>query len=164
MTKPWHLLCAGILLTGLYACATQPGDSPPTATSPPRTAPPAQPPPQAVRSAELPCATVETGPPQTIRYAADSLYQPAAVLPTEAGLACLEALAGWLKGGHNERWQANVSGEDGYGFAPQALAEKRRELLVRFFSRRGIAAQDWDWQAGGQSGVQLELRRATGLP
>ncbi len=179
MTKPRFLLFAGLLLTGLYACATPSGTAPPTQTqtkatveapAPRTTQPPSPrttPAPAAITArqpGDLPCAVVEAGVSPVIRYAADSLYRPAAVLPTETGLACLETLAVWLKAGSAERWQATVAGEDGHGFTPAALAEKRRELLERFFVRKGIAAQDWDWQTTAQPGAQLELRQVTGSP
>lgn len=163
MMKRWCLLCAGLFLINLSACAPPSGTPlvPATvATKAGASATPVLP----KRLSELPCALVEAGPPLVIRYAADSLYRPAAVLPTETGLSCLEALAVWLKSAAGDPWQATVSGEEGYEFAPQALAEKRRELLERFFVRRGIAAQDWSWQTGSEPGVQLALRRATGSP
>lgn len=147
----WRLLCTVLTLTGLCACAPPAGETPIKPAA-------------AVQTADLPCASVEQGPPLLVRYAADSLYRPAAVLPTEAGLACLEALSGWLKAARGERWQATVSGEGGYGFEAQAIAEKRRELLERFFLRQGIATQGWDWQIAPQPGAQLELRQATGSP
>jgi len=165
--KCWSLLGAGLLLINLSACAP-PSDTPPTPVTAATKANPAVVSAKTVlpakRLSELPCALVESGPPQVIHYAAGSLYPPTAVLPSEAGLSCLEALAGWLKSGSGERWQVTVSGEEGSVFAAQALAEKRRELLERFFVRRGLAVQSWDWQYRTEPGAQLELRRATGLP
>lgn len=166
MMKRWCLLCAGLFLINLSACAPPPGTPLTPATVATKTGPagasatPVLP----KRLSERPCALVEAGPPLVIRYAADSLYRPAAVLPTEAGLSCLEDLAVWLKSVAGDQWQATVSAEEGYGFAPQALAEKRRELLERFFVRRGLAAQSWAWQIGSEPGAQLELRHATGSP
>lgn len=70
---------------------------------------------------------------------------------------CLEVLADWLKSVPQSRWQVTVTGEDGFGFDPLALAGKRQELLRRFLARKGVTADGWQWQTSGGVGDQLLL-------
>lgn len=145
--NPWRPLLAPLLMGALYACAASP--EPPAAAGRVPSVP-------VSRATQPPCAeavSVEDG---TLRYPAESLYRSAAVLPHEAGLACLQGLANWLKSAPRGRWQVTVSGEEGYGFEPLELAGKRQQLLQRFFDRQGIDWQDWQWQTS--VGVDEQLR------
>lgn len=147
--NPWRPLLVILLLCALCACTASP--DPPAAAG----RVPAVP---ASRAPQLPCAEGVSAEDGTLRYAAESLYLSAAVLPHEGGLACLQGLANWLKSAPRGRWQVTVSGEEGHGFEPLALAGKRQQLLQRFFDRQGIAWQDWQWQtAVGDEQLRLLL-------
>ncbi len=146
----WQLLFAGITLSTLCACAEQPGSVTPATVSPVVKAP-------SVLIANLPCAEVNSVVPVTINYPAEAIYRNGAALPKEEGLACLEVLSDWLKNVPRSRWQVTVSGEDGHGFDPLALAGKRQELLQRFFDRKGLELKDWQWQTALGAGEQLQL-------
>ena len=144
----WRLLIAGISLSALCACAAQ------LETSTPETAPSKQ-------AANLSCAEINNTELVTIRYPAETIYRNGAVLPTKNGLACLEVLSDWLQNGPQNRWQVTVSGEEGYGFDPLALAGKRQEFLQRFFVRKGVEQKNWQWQTvvGQEEQVQfVELK------
>jgi hypothetical protein len=146
----WRLLFAGLTLSTLCACAAPLGTSTPASVSPVAKAP-------SVQIANLPCAEVNSSELLTISYPAETIYRNGAALPKEEGLACLEALAGWLKSVPQSRWQVTVSGEDGHGFDPLALAGKRQELLQRFFARKGLELKNWKWQTAVGQGEQLQL-------
>lgn len=149
-------MLAATLLGALCACGMLPGPSqttaPPVATATP----------PGVES--LPCAVVSGGEDLEIGYPAESLYLGGAVLPKGEGLACLEVLADWLKRAPQARWQIVVRGEAGHGVEPLALADRRMELLKRFFARQAVATEAWQWQAEAGPGAQLELRRLKGAP
>ena len=146
----WRLLFAGITLGTLCACAAQPGSVTPATVSPVVKSP-------SVPVANLPCAEVNSVESVTISYSAEAIYRNGAVLPKEEGLACLEVLSDWLRSVPQSRWQVTVSGEDGHGFDPLALAGKRQELLQRFFARKGLELKDWQWQTALEAGQQLQL-------
>ena len=111
----------------------------------------------AVTIADLPCAVINNAEALTITYPSESLYQSGAALPKMEGLACLEVLADWLQTVSDRAWQINVGGEDGYGFDPQKLAEKRQDLLERFFQRKGIDTSGWLWQTTPDQKMQLQF-------
>jgi hypothetical protein len=157
----WRLFLVGVLFGTLCACAAQQTDSSPattssTASSKEKTAP--------IEVTNLPCAVVDSTESVTIRYPAESLYRGGAVLPKEEGLACLEMLTDWLKKAPQSKWQVTVSGEEGLGFEPVALSGKRQELLQRFFTRKGIEIQNWEWQSVAGQDVQLQLVEVKDLP
>lgn len=156
----WRLLFAVATLAALCACAAQPGPAP--ATLPATTPVVARTP--AIQPANLPCATVDKTDVVTISYPAEAIYRSGAVLPKEEGLACLEVLSGWLKGLPQSRWQVTLSGEDGHGFEPLALAGKRQELLERFFLRKDIEVKAWEWQTAAGQAEQLQLRELKDAP
>ena len=147
----WRLLFAGLTLGTLCACAAQPG----TTTSPVVKGP-------SIQVAKLPCAEVGSTDSVMIRYPAETIYRNGAALPKEAGLACLEVLADWLKSTSQSRWQVTVAGEDGHGFDPLELAGKRQELLQRFFARKGLELKDWQWQTVAGQSEQLQFLELKG--
>ncbi len=159
----WRLLFTGLTLSTLCACAAQPGTSTSVSVSSVAKAPSVQvakaP---AVQVANLPCAEINSTGVVTIGYPAETIYRNGAVLPNEEGLACLEGLADWLKSVPQSHWQVTVSGEEGYGFEPLALAGKRQELLQRFFARKGLELQDWEWQSEAGQNEQLQLTELKG--
>lgn len=160
----WQLFLAGFILVVCCSCAkpgglTTPALSPTTA-KPPVSAPVSQ----VVAIDRLPCAEIEQGPPSVIRYPSVSLYQAGAVLPTQQGLACLEALAGWLASTSQGRWQVTVGAETVAEFEPLVVAAKRQELLARFLLRKGIETRDWQWLTTAEPGAQLALQPATDSP
>lgn len=146
----WQFFLAGAALLTLSACAAQ------TETGS-RTAP-------SVGLTNLPCAEINRSEVMTISYPVEALYRNGAVLPTEAGLACLEALADGLSGTKQGNWQATVAGEDGYGFDALQLAAKRQELLQRFFDRKGVETKGWQWQMIVGQDHQLQLVELRGTP
>ena len=110
--------------------------------------------------AELPCAEVREryiGDKLKIFYTSQSIYWRGAVLPKKEGLACLDVFAEWLKSSPQNAWRVSVGGESGTGVDPQALADKRLELLQRYFLRKGIDTAEWEWQSMTRSVVQLRL-------
>ncbi|MDT8422046.1 MAG: hypothetical protein RQ754_16585 [Desulfuromonadales bacterium] len=119
----------------------------------------------AITAPELPCAEVKqrfVNDAVTVLYAAPSLYPSGAVLPKMEGLVCLDGLVDWLSGRQQIAWKVSVGGETGASFDPQALANKRQELLQRYFLRKGIDTSGWTWLAapGRVNGreVQLQLK------
>lgn len=155
--KRWRLVFAGVTLGTMCACAAQQGSLTPGTTPPFEKR-------AVIQVTDLPCAEVSSTEPVTIRYPAESLYRQGAVLPGMEGLACLEDLSGWLKSIPHSRWQVTVSGADGYGFDPLALAGKRQELLQRFFTRKGIEAKSWEWQTVVGQGEQVRLLQLKDSP
>ena len=155
----WRFFFAGISLAILCACAAQqevtttPASPPAVKTSPPSPVKEAP----VIQGANLPCTVVNSAEALTVSYPEESLYRNGAVLPKEEGLACLEALADWLKNAPTDHWQMIVSGENGQGFDPLALADKRQELLQRFFSRKGVGQDGWSWQTVTEQDLQLQL-------
>ncbi len=150
MIISWRNLFYLSLCSFLFACA-----APQQAVE--TTEPPAAVVAPAVTIADLPCAEIRNAEALTITYTSESLYQSGAALPKMEGLACLEVLADWLQTVPDRAWQINVGGEEGYGFDPHKLAEKRQELLERFFQRKGIETSGWLWQTTPDQKRQLQF-------
>jgi len=138
-----------LLLLVLSACA--PGTGPATPAS--QTAAAVRPDPQA-----LPGAEIQAGATLALSYPAASLYPAGAALPDATGLARLEALAKWLSGQPQARWQASLSVAGDDAAQAQRLAEKRQELLQQFLARQGVAEDRLAWQAQAGAGPELELK------
>lgn len=153
--KQWRLLCSLVTLGVLCGCAAQ--QTAPSSSSAPVT------PAMSVKTSDLPCASISTEESLQVSYTKESLYRNGAVLPKQEGLACLDILAEWLKS-QPTRWDITVSGEEGYGVDPLALAGKRQELLQRLFERKGIETKNWQWQTVNQQGIQLQLAETIGSP
>lgn len=160
-----RLLVSTLTLVALAACATKPTTTVSSATSQQGPSPAAIP--SDFQVSDLPCAVVNTTDGIQVSYTGESLYRGGAALPKEEGLACLEVLSDRLKTAPQAKWLVTVGGEDGFGFDPAKLAAKRRDLLQRFFSRKGIDIDGWEWQATGTTSTQLELalrKETTGSP
>jgi len=156
--KRWQLFCTVMTLTLLCACAAQQQAGAPSKPAVSMAKAPA------ISAGELPCAeTGEAGSLQ-VRYPTESLYRSGAVFPKQEGLDCLDVLVDYLKGAPKVHWELTLSGEEGYGFDPLALAGKRQELLQRYFQRKGLVIKDWQWQTVNEPGLQLQLAEATGQP
>ena len=153
----WRLLFAGFTLGILCACAAQTG-APTTATTPAVAKVPS------VQIADLPCAKIDSTDSVTIHYPVETIYRSGAALPKEEGLTCLEVLSDWLKSVPQNHWKVTVSGEAGHGFDPLALAAKRQELLQRFFARKGLNLEGWQWQTVAGQGEQLQLLEVKDSP
>ncbi len=149
----WRLIFAGILLASLCACAPQQGGITPAERPAVET--------PSIPLAKLPCAEIISTDAVTVRYPTEAIYRNGAVLPKTEGLACLQGLADWLKSLPQNRWQVTVAGEAGYGFDPLALAGKRQELLQRFFTRKGVRLEDWQWHVVAGQSEQLQLLQIT---
>lgn len=145
----WQLVFAGLTLGMLCGCAVR--QEPPPVTIPDVAKR------LTVSVTELPCAEVSGVEAVMIRYPAENLYRNGAILPGEEGLRCLEALAEWLKNVPQSRWQVVVSAEEGHGFESLDIAAKRQELLQRFFTRKGVAMRNWEWQTAAGQGEQMQL-------
>jgi hypothetical protein len=143
----------GLLLIFLTACSAPGGPATPT-TAPETT-------PQKIVS-ELSAAEVTAGPPQTISYPLASLYRSGAALPDADGLNALEELAQWLNRSPESRWQGEMAVVDGDEEQSLALANKRIELLQRFFARQGLSPEQLTWKAEATTGPELELKRLNG--
>lgn len=144
---PHGLRLLGFILASLlYACAApQQQRAPDIDKAPALTAP------------DLACAEIMPSEPLTIRYAVGAIYRQGAVLPTTEGLTCLDSLSAWLQRQGYPNWQVTVAGETDSGFDPEALADKRQELLGRFFNRKGIETAKWTWKTIASQEVQLQF-------
>ncbi|PLX86076.1 MAG: hypothetical protein C0614_04015 [Desulfuromonas sp.] len=111
----------------------------------------------------LPGAEISAGPPLKIVYPATAIYPAGSVLPDPRGLSHLEALATWLQGNSMANWQVR-SWVESTDPTATARAEKRRQLLSRFFERKGLNVTRWDWQGGEPEGAQLSLTMVTDAP
>ena len=158
-----RLFFAVLLLAMLSACATPQGVTPPEVRPTGETSSKIESPPLPVSNLPyldvpaLPCAEVVRTEAVTIGYVSESLYSNGAALPKAEGLVCLDSLVDWLKRVPESRWQVTVTGEEGYGFDPLALAVKRQELIKRFFARKGVELKGFNWQAQVGKDEQLEL-------
>lgn len=120
-----------------------------------------------IATSELACAEVQTrfvGDARTVRYVSQNIYRSGAALPTVEGMACLDVLADWLRNKPQLAWKITIGGETQTGFDAQALVNKRQELLQRYFLRKGIDTEDWEWQNIPRHKVQLRLDELKGLP
>lgn len=146
--RPWVLVIIPFCLT--LACAGPPGAEGATPGS-------------LASVPELPCAETRkryVADALTVLYPAPNLYLRGAVLPKEEGLACLDVFTDWLKNMPSTAWQVTVGGETGTRFDPQALADKRLELLQRYFQRKGVEMAGWTWQtvAWRVNGREVQLQ------
>lgn len=142
--------CLGILLL-VSACAAPPSSGPvkvaPSATE--ATGPEGL--------EQLPGLEVQRDP-LILRYPEQRLYVPGAALPSQEGLAALQALAKWLSTNPEQGWTLRLWNRDGETAENRlALAAKRQELLQRFFRRQGVETDDWSWESLAGSGADLEL-------
>jgi len=112
---------------------------------------------------DLPGAEINYVLPLTIIYPAAAIYPSGAVLPDPKGLSHLEALASWLQKNSTARWQVQTWVESA-GETAAARAEKRRQLLIRFFERKGLNVTAWEWQEGEPGGAQLRMTMVTDAP
>lgn len=154
MMRWWRPLMILGLLAGLLACAPGPSrETGPTEKERPAARPEKAAP---LDFSALTGAEIIEGPPRQIVYRPGRLYRPGAVLPLPEGLDHLEALADWLSSTTQRRWlvTVNAQGEEGVVEA-QLLAEKRKELLARFFLRKGVEQGGWQWQVGTDDSATL---------
>lgn len=94
------------------------------------------------RLAQLPGAEMVAGEePLKVRYPAGSLFTVDSVLPLPGGVGLLSPLADVLKDYPDLQWQVGVSAatERGDDFN-RSLAQKRLELVRRYFNKRGLDA------------------------
>jgi hypothetical protein len=111
-------------------------------------------------AAALPGAEVGGAEPLTIRYPGQTLFTTGAVLPLAGGTWMLDPLAVFLAEAGASRWQGTVRAVTGVSAEYDlALAQKRAELLSRYFSRRGIGPDRLTLRAEAASGPAFELAR-----
>lgn len=106
----------------------------------------------------LPGAVVAAGEALTIGYPGPALFSEGSAVPLAGGIAVLDPLAALLASHGSSRWQGTVRAAS--GVSPeydQQLAATRVELLGRYFSQRGIAADRLVLRAEAGSGPSLEL-------
>lgn len=157
MIKCLQTLLIVVLLGSLAACAPTTPQAPETVekTTGQQTIKP-----QSLDTSSLTAAEVVAGPPLKIIYGEERLYAPGAVLPGAEGLSHLEVLASWLKSAPQSQWLVTVGAEEVAGGPdPQKLAEKRQELLSRFFARQGLDPAGWQWQVSFADPVQLAFEQ-----
>lgn len=117
------------------------------------------------RLALLPGAEVSGEGVIVVRYPGESLFASGAVLPLPGGAAVLDPLADLLRSFPQLRWQGTVrAGTAGHGEYDLALAEKRTELLNRYFARRGVALEQLTLRPEASSGPSLELAPEVAQP
>ncbi len=107
----------------------------------------------------LPGAEVGADEPLTIRYPGQVIFSKGAALPL-AGVGVLDPLVAFLVGHSASRWQGTVRAAS--GVSPeydQQLAQKRAELLGRYFESRGLSADRLTLKAASGSGPAFELAR-----
>lgn len=106
----------------------------------------------------LPGVEIAAGEPLTLRYPGQVLFSEGAALPLAGGVEMLDPLAAWLAAAGQSRWRGTVRAVT--GVSPEydrQLAEKRAELLGRYFANRGIPAERLKLQAEGGAGAPFEL-------
>ena len=109
-------------------------------------------------AAALPGAEVGAGEPLIIVYPGETLFGTWAALPLAGGTGMLDPLARFLAEHGASRWQGTVRA--GTGVSPEydlQLAEKRAELLGRYFGNRGIGSDRLWLRAEAGSGPTFEL-------
>ena len=145
------------LFSASFPSARAAGPSEVAASDPPTIAAPA-----------LPCAEVKkrfVTDAVTVLYTSQNIYRNGAALPKLEGMTCLEVLVDWLKSVPQVAWQITVGGVNSSSIDPQALANKRQELLQRYFYRQGIDTSSWSWQAVAWrvNGKEVELQLKSSL-
>ena len=121
-----------------------------------------------IKAPVLPCAEIKkrfVTDAVTVIYASPSIYRRGSILPTKEGLSCLENLADWLKTLPPISWQVVVGGEPGTPFDSQKIADKRLEMLQRYFVRKGIDISPWIWErvTWKVNGRELQLQLKSSL-
>lgn len=114
----------------------------------------------AEKLATLPGAQIEKsdGGGVVIRYPEQVLFADGAALPFPGGRELLDPLCDLLLLQPTLPWQGTVRVTPGTGAGlEQALAEKRVELLTRYFARRGLPAGVPALHADVAAGAPLEL-------
>ena len=140
----------------LLACAAPPPPAPPAA-------PEVRLDPAALRNeaAALPGVDVAAAEPLTLSYPGAALFAEGAVLPLPGGTAVLDPLVAFLLAHPELHWAGTVrSGAAASQTYGAELAEKRLELLARFFRGRGVAAGQLQLTAEVGEGVPFELSLA----
>lgn len=113
----------------------------------------------------LPGLAADEGEQLVLRYPAGTLFAAGAALPLAGGEEMLPPLAEWLQSHPQSRWQLRVRGDA--GISPEkdlALAQKRAELLERFFRNRGLGTDRLAFVVEAGPGDTLELRLSQPAP
>jgi len=142
----------------LLACAAPPPPAPPAV-------PEVRVEPASLRSeaAALPGVVVAGEEPLALHYPDAALFAEGAVIPLAGGTAVLDPLVAFIVAHPQLRWTGMVRA--GGAQPPEygaELAQKRFELLERFFRRRGVAAAQLQLQAEVGEGVPFELTLVEG--
>lgn len=148
--RPVILLLSAI---ALFACAP-PSPAPPAAVARPTLR---------QQLAALPGAVFEGEGELRLRYPGESLFASGAALPLPGGTAMLDPLASLLVAHPGVRGAATVRALTGVSADyDRDLAQKRAELLARYFRNRGIPAERLSLTAEAGDGAPLELILAAG--
>ncbi|WP_429885975.1 hypothetical protein [Geoalkalibacter halelectricus] len=145
-----------LLLLALLAACAAPAPERPAAPPPP---PVVQTPAQAL--AALPGAEPLDDEAVGIRYPGEILFGSGAVLPLPGGPDLLDPLAELLAAHPGSRWLLRVRAATELGDAyDERLAAERAEILARYLTRRGVAAERLEWRIEAGEGAPLEVQPA----
>ena len=148
-------ICLLILAALLAACAA-PAPQPPAAEAP---APRAVQKDLSAEMAQLPGITVVAEEPLRGAYPGETLFAAGAVLPLPGGMEMLEPLAEFLRRHPETRWTMQVRAATEFSTDyDRSLAQTRAELLRRYFTRKGLDMQRFEFMAEAGEGAALELR------
>jgi hypothetical protein len=148
--KPLLAVLPLALALALGACVPSP--------PPPPAAPPIDPAALRRELALLPGASVGAGEPLSLSYPGEALFAAGAALPLPGGTAVLDPLARLLVAHPQLRWTGTVRAAGGVtADYDAALAQKRLELLERYFRNRGVGGDRLTLSATAGEGAPLEL-------
>lgn len=106
----------------------------------------------------LPGARVGDGDLPSVSYPGEVLFAEGAAVPLPGGTALLDPLASFLASQGDLRWRATVRAHtEGGAEHERALAEKRGELLMRYFLSRGVPGERVELATESAEGPPLEL-------
>lgn len=105
---------------------------------------------------QLPGVELAAGEPLRLQF--PHLFAAGAALPLAGGVEQLQPLGDFLQQASGSRWQVRLRGDGEQGLA---LAAARAKLLQRYFERRGLAGERFQWLTEAGSGAALELQVAS---
>jgi outer membrane protein OmpA-like peptidoglycan-associated protein len=148
-------ICLLILVTLLAACAA-PTPQPPAAEAPASMAVQED---LAAEMAQLPGISVVAEGPLRGAFPGATLFAAGAVLPLPGGMEMLEPLAEFLRRHPDTRWTMQVRAATEFSTDyDRSLAQTRAELLLRYFTRKGLDMQRFEFTAEAGEGATLGLR------
>lgn len=108
--------------------------------------------------AALPGAEIGQGEALTVSYPGERLFGAESAIPFPGGAGMLDPLARMIIAHPDVRWEGIVRvGSEGAAKYGEALVEKRRELLTRFFTKRGVGEERLPITIGTGEGAPFEV-------